>query len=311
MGNKWKRRLTLFAKNKIDNVKYKILDLIGKENEHKFGELSIILPHGHMLPKYKKRHKNYDRFLPHLSTYVSPGETIIDVGANVGDTLAGMIERNPWAKYICIEADDTFFRQLNKNISRIKTLNNHVDVFAIKELIGNGQSGVRLEGHGGTKHAVVGTGGSIKSVPLSVVMAKLPSQSRIRILKSDIDGFDYDVINSSIDIIREHKPIVYFECEYSSEDQKLEFERSMARLGREGYLDWSVFDNYGDIILRTDDINNVVQIIDYIWRQNVSRSTRTVYYLDIMACVEDDKQLIDNVLNGYGWRTPPQWLDMI
>ena len=73
------------------------------------------MPAEHALSRYKKFHKNYDRFLPHLVKYFkSTKYTVVDIGANVGDTLASMIEINSKLNFICIEADNNFFEYLKK-----------------------------------------------------------------------------------------------------------------------------------------------------------------------------------------------------
>jgi hypothetical protein len=40
-------------------------------------------------------------------------------------------------------------------------------------------------------------------------------------------------------------------------------------------------------------------MINYIWRQNLERSTRTIYYIDVLAYVDGDSQLVDEVVDGY------------
>lgn len=65
--------------------------------EYHYKEYSIKLPANHMLPVYQKYHPKYDRFLPHLVKYIEPSDTVIDVGANVGDTLAGIVRLKPFS----------------------------------------------------------------------------------------------------------------------------------------------------------------------------------------------------------------------
>jgi len=40
-----------------------------------------------MLPDDLKHHPKYDRFLPHKAKYIKSNESIIDIGANIVDTL--------------------------------------------------------------------------------------------------------------------------------------------------------------------------------------------------------------------------------
>jgi tRNA G46 methylase TrmB len=79
---------------------------------YELGRLLIHLPRYHKLPEYQQRHRQYDRFLPHLIKDLDHDDIVIDVGANCGDTLAGMVSKNPKLHYICIEPDNEFYSYL-------------------------------------------------------------------------------------------------------------------------------------------------------------------------------------------------------
>src|SRR5262245_56402881 len=91
-----------------------------KDIEHDYDGFSIRLPAGHMLPEYRERWQLYDAFLPRLAAFLQPGSTVIDIGANCGDTLAGMAMRNSRLHYLCIEPDPRFFTYLTSNIARLR-----------------------------------------------------------------------------------------------------------------------------------------------------------------------------------------------
>jgi FkbM family methyltransferase len=266
--------------------------------EHHYADFSILLPADHMLPTYQRHHPKYDRFLPHLAKYIEPSDTVIDVGANVGDTLAGMTDANSTLNYICIEPDDVFFAHLEQNISRIKRVKKDLKVHAIKSLVGKAVSAVDLEGRAGTRHAVMNGKGKIRSQPLDELIADAP-HSAIRILKTDVDGFDYDVLDSSLAVIRRNKPLIYFECQFDHDYQRAGYEKTLLALESEGYRDWTLFDNFGDVILRTRSMDVVIQLMNYIWRQNTGKSARTIYYYDVLAVQSGDAALVDRVLAGY------------
>jgi FkbM family methyltransferase len=258
----------------------------------------IELPAGHMLPKYQQIHPKYDRFLPHLLKYLNDSDVVIDIGANVGDTLAGMVEQNSTASYICIEPDNDFYRYLNKNIKLLKDAVPDLKVQAIKALVGKAITDVSLEGTGGSKHAVPNNPEGIKSLPLDKII-DTDNIPNIRILKSDVDGFDYDVLNSSMSIIEKFSPLIYFECQYDYDYQKDGYLKTLSSLEQAGYSDWIIFDNFGEVILRTDNLIVITQLINYIWQQNIGRSTRTIYYYDVLAAKHQDLRLLDEVLMQY------------
>ena len=53
----------------------------------------LCLPKDHLLPHYQREHRLYDRFLPFVARALPAGTAAIDVGANCGDTLAAMDDR--------------------------------------------------------------------------------------------------------------------------------------------------------------------------------------------------------------------------
>lgn len=264
--------------------------------KHQYDFFFIMLPASHMLPEYRKIHPRYDRFLPHLVKYVTSPDTVIDIGANVGDTLAGMVEQNSTLSYICIEPDDFFYRYLEDNVKRIQASVNGIKIQTIKSLVGQNITNVSLDGKGGTKHAVIGNDGSIKSLPLYRLIS---DDCSIRVLKSDVDGFDYDVLDSSMTLLDKHKPIIFFECQYDYEYQLFGYFETLKSLSSAGYCDWTVFDNFGDIVVRTDDLGIIMQLMRYVWQQNIGCATRTIYYFDILAVHKNDSALIDKVLSEY------------
>lgn len=264
--------------------------------QYQYKGFSIELPAIHLLPEYQNKHPKYDRFLPHLAKYVTESHTVIDIGANVGDTLAGMVEQNAAASYICIEPDDLFYHQLEENVKRIKNSISGLKVQTIKALVGKNISNVSLDGKGGTKHAIIDNGGGIKSLPLDEMIS---NKADIRVLKSDVDGFDYDVLDSSMAVIELHKPMLFFECQYAYEYQKIGYFKTLRSLEVIGYCDWTVFDNFGEVVIRTDDIDIIVQLMNYVWQQNTGHATRTIHYFDILAIQKSDSLLIDKVLKEY------------
>lgn len=62
-----------------------------------------------MLPKYKQAYPNYNRFLPHLAKHLKDSDFVVDIGANVGDTLAAMYRANDSLRFICTELNDVFY----------------------------------------------------------------------------------------------------------------------------------------------------------------------------------------------------------
>jgi FkbM family methyltransferase len=272
--------------------------LFGIPAVHRYRDFSIVLPPDHMLIHYQRSHPNYDKFLPHLAQHIAAGSCIVDIGANVGDTLAGMVEAHATSTYVCVEPDDGFFELLEKNITRIKASKPALSVIAVKHLVGKSVSDVQLQGGGGTKHAVMGHAGSISSRTLDDILSEHAIRN-VRLLKSDVDGFDFDVLDSASSTIAACKPLLFFECQTDHAFQKQGYEATLRSLEAMGYCEWVLFDNFGAVLLRASAVDHFIGLLDYIWKQNLGASTRTIFYVDVFAAVRADKPLVDAVLADY------------
>lgn len=100
-------------------------------------------------------------------------------------------------------------------------------------------------------------------------------------------------------LIQKYKPMLYFECQYEDEHQRAGYLHTITQLTALGYSDWTVFDNFGAKMLRTENVEIVLQMLNYVWNQNIKNSTRTIYYLDILVVQKSKSELIDKVLSEY------------
>src|SRR5215472_44599 len=267
---------------------------------YKLGQLSIRLPRYHRLPEYQQKHRHYDRFLPHLVKNLNDGDIVIDVGANCGDTLAGMVGENPKLHYICIEPDNEFYSFLATNTARIKLRFPKTSIDLVQSLICDSEVAVGLTGEGGTKHmdeTVVR--GLIKSSRLDDVVGKLGVAKGVRLIKSDVDGYDYDVINSAGKLLEGDRIMLFFECSYSTIDQRDGFLKLLGDLSILGFSDFRFFDNFGEFILNTSNSKTYGELIAYVMRQDEHKATRTICYFDILASKPSDHIFLSNVVDQY------------
>ena len=266
---------------------------------YSFAGLEILMPKDHRLGIYQTLHPLYDRFLPHLAKYLPAGSIVVDVGANVGDTLAAMYVSNTSLAFVCIEPDDEFFPILRTNAGRITSQDELVSITLIKSLVGASVTNVTLKGAGGTKKAVQTPGTSgIQSETIDDLL-EIPPGKMLALLKSDVDGYDYDVINSAHNVIDSARPLLFFECQLDHAFQKTAYERLISELPTRGYNSFTVFDNFGEVVMRTNDAAAVIQLFNYVWRQNAGRASRTVYYYDILVGEQKHDGLICSCIADY------------
>ena len=248
-------------------------------SRYRLGEVAITLPAGHPLPAYQAEHPLYDRFLPVLAAHLAAGEVAVDVGANCGDTLAAMHAAQPALHYVCVEADPGFFALLEANAARIAAARPDAQITLIQALVGEAIGTATLAGAAGTRHAVADASpGALAAQRLCDLLGDRGIAAP-RLIKSDVDGFDYDVIQSAGALLAEPLPLLFFECQFADQAQRRGYDDLFARLAANGYADWTLFDNFGNPLLRTDRLGDVAQLLDYVARQHrgaaPARSTTT------------------------------------
>jgi len=237
--------------------------------KYQLGSLLIEMTDRHTLPYYQQQHKLYDRFLPHLAKSLTG--SVIDVGANVGATMAAMAQANPQLDFFCAEPQEHNYvaLQQNKKIVEDKL-----------------QTKVRIMKN------TIGTVG----VSLNAVVEEFDYKPDL--IKVDVDGMDYDVLNS---YKFDQQPMLYFEADYQTETQLELFKKLIYDLNVRGYTKYFLFDNFGAFMgaVEHDEINHIDYLFDYIWTLKQKRSTMTIYYMDILAVTPKDALRASRSVNDY------------
>lgn len=267
-----------------------------------YSDFSLYIPIDHKLVEYINTYPLYDRFLPHLCGYLPQGSLVLDVGANCGDTLAGMYSGNKALRFVCIDADDSFYQFLEFNVSRLRQQDAAAFVDLIKAFVGQGDQTSFLRSDGTTSGATgrAGDGQQVRRVPLDhLIQPYLDRGEQLSLVKIDVDGCDYEVITSGRTVLSSESPVVFFECHYDTEEQFQGYHRAIEWMRDNGYQSWVVFDNFGEIVSVTQDIGSVKQLLGYVWRQNKGRSHRTIYYYDILAFPEKHADVVNRAVEDY------------
>jgi FkbM family methyltransferase len=275
-----------------------VISLFVQKIKYRLGSLFIFLPARHTLPYFLKLHRNYDRFLPHFVNFLDDGAVVIDVGANVGDTLALMVSENPRLSYIAIEGSEKFFQFLSLNVELIKKQSSVVDIEIVNALVGTNLESLELKEYQGTAALRPAVGLKLRQIPLDHVIA-ISDSPRIDLIKIDTDGFDFSVIESANDVINRTQPCIFFELQFDYTWQIEGYSRVLRNLNSRGYTSWTFFDNFGSLLLTTEDFNIVVDLMRYLELQNQSVSDRTIYHFDVLTCTAKHKELIGRTVNEY------------
>ncbi len=272
----------------------------GRVDLYRIGDVDVELSPGHLLPQYQSEHPFYDRFLPFLCARLESGDVVVDIGANVGDTAAAIVSAKGDLRVVSVEADDEFFPILERNATRIRERFPSVALTTVKALAGSDVSGVTLVGEAGTKHAV--EGGDIRSTPLTQILKDLEIGD-VRLIKSDVDGYDFDVLRSC-DAALDRGPMLFFECQFDTRAQYRGYLQMLSWLATaKNYKGFFLFDNYGQYIMHHRHPSGIREVIDYVARQSLQPvKTRALYYLDVLAVCEPDVGLVRDVVAAYAGR---------
>ena len=174
------------------------------------GNIHLWLPPEHLLPIYKQKNHLYDSFLPVLANRLPVRSTVIDVGANIGDSCKSMYISNSSLNFLCVEPDPKFFKYLKFNTRKVPKQN----LFLHKLLVTESEGSFKLVGKGGTKSMQVTNQSSIKTATLDSLCSEISVGSQIGLIKSDVDGFDFDVLLSGRSVISEKQPLVFAEFSF-------------------------------------------------------------------------------------------------
>lgn len=241
------------------------------------GAHTIMLPADHNLPTFQVTHRLYDRFLPVLCAALPQDGVIVDVGANVGDTVAAMMSagQNP---IVAIEGHRPYFDLLCANLAHIDPTHR---VTPIHTLVGTGAMRGELTPVKGTARLTALAPGNADLAPMRTLDDLLREQGgTIALIKVDTDGFDADVLLSGLATIQAARPLLYWE---GGTTDATNFAGMYDAIAAAGYEYVWIFDNYGNLIISEASLAALRDFDRYIVSQYRHGCTRTMYYVDVLA----------------------------
>jgi FkbM family methyltransferase len=223
----------------------------------RFAGFDLRLPLSHRLPVFLHTCPHYNRNLGRLGKLVHqryPGMTAIDVGANVGDSVAVLRSQSNFP-ILCVEADATFFDLLQQNAKQF------ADVELARAYLGESPSRLpgRLVSSSGTGHVQAAPNGAAETIHIRTLcdlLAEHPRFAAPKFVKIDTDGYDCKILRGAAPCLSKSKPVLFFEYDTyflrQSNDDGLS---AFATLKDLGYTDLLVYDNLGVLLgpARIDD----------------------------------------------------------
>lgn len=221
-----------------------------------------------------------------------PGMTVIDVGANVGDTIA-VLKSVIDVPVIAVEGDEVCCKYLEKNTKQFKNIN------IIKKFLGDKSqiADVNIE-HSGWNTTIIPGGTGNQQITFSTLDEAIDTaglqELQLKLLKVDVEGFDTIVLRGAAGIIEKHKPVLFFE--YNRKNMKAIHEEGLSTIlsfERSGYDKIVFFDHKGSLVLATDMKNT--EVITYM-HNYISSDKNLLAYYDICIFHSSDTALAGEFL---------------
>jgi FkbM family methyltransferase len=225
--------------------------------------VNLSMPWSHRLPDYAALDGQYGQNLVQLAALLAEdGElTVLDVGANIGDSAAQILHAAD-GRVLCVEADPFYLRYLHLNADP----DPRITVVEALLAPGASQAAASAVRVGGTTRFAEGVGADAMPVVAVTALSELhPEFDRLRLVKSDTDGYDTTLIQAIAETWSDASPVLFFEYDHvltrlAGHDPVIVW----GCLADLGYTAVAVWDNDGHPLGRTtvDQVAEQASILD-------------------------------------------------
>lgn len=254
------------------------------------GRQRILLPADHALPIYRQHFKLYDvplRVILQCVQQMGKPCSLIDIGANVGDTAA-IANYETDVPVLCIDGDPLYLPYLRRNS---RAIGSHLEIAEC--LVSDKPAQIdpaQLTRSQGTTSATAAlqstTGGSTPVRRLDDILSEHPRFVDAAVLKTDTDGHDFAIISGHCDFLKQHQPIVHMEYTVASAGDAADAVACLGSLFAAGYRHFVVFDNFGNLWTikhpEADAVEAMASELNSYLLSNQLFGT-AVYYFDVCA----------------------------
>jgi|SRR5450432_1258865 len=287
------RSLAFKLFNKVSNSnKYANQYLISEQ----IGNHELLLPLNHRLPWTFKNNPLYSKNLGRISKYITKfhpgGITILDIGANIGDSAFLLRENEDNNTIICIEGNPEYLELLKVNIKQLK----HVEI--VESFVGSNSENklaeVISDGKGSSFVKESMDGHSTQYLSLAdIIRATCGNDFKNGLLKIDTDGYDCQIIKGNIDCIKIFKPVIFFEYAPAWFPEGKDSQSDIFKfLSDNGYAYFIFYDGIGNYLISCG--MNDLDIVSKEMHFYFSCGTR---FGDIAAFNEKDEELFIYTVN--------------
>ncbi|UUW90060.1 FkbM family methyltransferase [Nocardioides sp. WV_118_6] len=260
--------------------------------------VELVLPWSHRLPDYAAWGPEYGQNLVELARLLAESAplTVLDVGANVGDSAVQILHAAD-GKVLCIEADRAYLEFLHRNVDK----DPRIAVVEALLTVDGEDSGTTAVRTGGTTRFVEGAAGdAMPTVSPASLKAEFTDFAQLRLVKSDTDGYDVDLVPAIAETWDDAHPVLFFEYDpYLTRLAGLDPDAVWPRLEALGYRNVAVWANGGAPLgqTTTDQVAARSRVLDDV----PNGRARSRAYWDVAVVHGDDvaaQAAIDRLVPG-------------
>lgn len=267
-----------------------------KKNIVQVGKYSITMPGNNTLSRTYDLYPDFNSIIGRLAASIAKKYsemTVVDIGANVGDTIA-IVKSVVEVPIIGIEGDEVTFSFLKQNAQQFSS------VSIINSFLGDKKQElkVELESSGANTTVIPSESGSkvIAFKTLDEVLSEGFNDRVVKLIKLDIEGFDTVVLRGAYERIRKDRPALFFE--YNRDVMKAIKEDGLSTLlsfAEYGYNKIAFFDYHGRLLIVTSITNK--KEITYLHEYAIGKNNLIGYY-DVCIFHGQDDSLADEFFDG-------------
>ena len=153
-----------------------------------------------------------------MSEFVNKGDTVIDIGANIGTTVLPMSNNvGDYGKVIAFEPQSIMSQCLNTNL----TINDITNVEVYNLAISNKNGWAKLNDQKFWKTGRYGSAGiSSEGTRVKTITLNDVEVDKCSLVKIDIEGHEWQAIQGGKDFLLKHKPTLYMEAKKEIKNTK-------------------------------------------------------------------------------------------
>jgi FkbM family methyltransferase len=260
----------------------------------KCGAYEIEAPENHPLVNIRRSQPYRDLCVGITAKYTSakyPDGTIVDIGANIGDTAA-LIATYARNKLILIEASDYFFDILVRNASKLPN-----EIVVKKALISDGSNVSGYFHHwAGTASFHERTRGEvqIKTERLSDI-----ADENTCFVKTDTDGYDFRILVDSLEWLASAHPAILLESEIRNSQDLDSANELYTRLVLIGYAYFIVWDDPGFHLVSTTSLDVLTDLNRYLFKVWQNDGHKSICNYDVLCLHQNDEDVWKHICEWY------------